>query len=286
MPFTNASDSSMPFTLAHPIAVLPLWHISQRRLDLPALIVGATIPDIAYFIALYPVASIGHSPLGLLQEGIPSALTLLFIGRYLLWDAVLALLPTEQTPHHQLSSGEHPQEKTPLAIGNLARRIPPAKSYSFWPLSRLLTIIFSVIIGALTHIIWDSATHFNGWTVVRVSWLSAMVGPMPLYKWLQHGGGVMGLALLGWIIVRALQQGSPQYHPLQLPERKKTIAWLSVAAVTGLITWKAMSSPPATEGSIELIIGTIIGLVSGSFVGLCLYAIAFWSGRILFSQKQ
>ena len=278
----------MPFTLAHPIATIPLWHATRRRLDLPALAIGSAVPDISYFIALRPFPNIGHSPLGILMQGIPSGLILLFIWRYLLWDATLALLPSERFAETSVET-LHEEEVSPPSHRNsflitLARGIPPSSHYSFWPVSRLITIILSIAIGALTHVVWDSATHIYGWTVVRVSWLSAFVGPLPVYKWLQHGGGVIGLALLFVLSIKTLHKREPQYPPLQLSIRHKRTAWLAVSISTALVIWQAVNLLPPEYGFSSLIVAGVIGLISGSFVGLCLYAIWFWSRRLVSTE--
>jgi Domain of unknown function (DUF4184) len=57
----------MPFTLAHPIAAYPLWQLSRKRLNLLGLMVGTIVPDLAYFLALRPIESFGHT--------LPGALT-------------------------------------------------------------------------------------------------------------------------------------------------------------------------------------------------------------------
>ena len=274
----------MPFTLAHPIAILPLWKASQRRLDLPALAIGAAIPDISYFVALRPVPNIGHSLLGILIQGIPSSILLLLIGRYLLWDMALALLPRDRFSLKHEGETSSPHHPTHSFLTTIAYRIPPSSHYSFWPAPRLITIILSIAIGALTHGVWDSATHIYGWTVVRASWLSAFVGPLPVYKWLQHSGGVIGLALLFVLSIKTLHKRKPQYQPLQLSIRQKRTAWLAIGIVTALVIWQAVSLLPPEHGFSSLIVASVIGLISGSFLGICLYATCFWSRQLISRQ--
>lgn len=48
----------MPFTLAHPAAVLPFW---RSRLHFPALLLGSVAPDFGYFLAGRPVSGAGHT---------------------------------------------------------------------------------------------------------------------------------------------------------------------------------------------------------------------------------
>jgi Domain of unknown function (DUF4184) len=83
----------MPFTLAHPIAALPLWLGSQKRLNLMGLMVGTIVPDLAYFLALRPIESFGHTVLGALTQGLLEGLILFGIVQYGLMRPLLAIAP-------------------------------------------------------------------------------------------------------------------------------------------------------------------------------------------------
>ena len=70
----------MPFTLAHPAAVLPL----RRFLWFPGLVAGAVAPDVGYYVPVLPT----HDLLG----GFVAAVVLLLVGRLLL-PSVMAVAP-------------------------------------------------------------------------------------------------------------------------------------------------------------------------------------------------
>ncbi|MEL6354771.1 MAG: DUF4184 family protein [Cyanobacteria bacterium J06627_28] len=254
----------MPFTLSHPIAVWPLWRLSQKRLDLAALSVGAMVPDISYFLALRPVGNVGHSLAGIFLEGIPSGLALLVIGRYLLWRPMLLLMPRV-----------------------IASRLPVPGRYSFLPLSRVFNIVVSIGVGALTHILWDSFTHARGWGVEQFGVLSREIGispvVVPMYKWLQYGGGVVGLAIILGLITVSLQAMEPHRQQSQLSTPWVVAAWAFILCAT-MVTVAGALFPVLNTGSLSaLVVGAVIGCVSGFFVGCCLYAVAFWAYRA-FSQ--
>ena len=61
----------MPYTAAHIICAAPLWYLSQKRLSLPALMVGCMAPDIPYFFYLTPVPAPGHTISGLFTHALP-----------------------------------------------------------------------------------------------------------------------------------------------------------------------------------------------------------------------
>lgn len=243
----------MPFTLSHAIAAWPLWKLSNKRLDLPALAIGTTLPDISYFIALHPVSNIGHSLPGLFIEGIPSGLVLLLISRYLLWRPMLALLPR-----------------------TIAARLPHQSTYHFFPIQRFFIILLSLVAGDLSHIVWDSFTHYNGWSVSKLPWLSIPVFALPIYKWLQYGGGVVGLLLVTIVISKMINQRSHRPHQPTLPDRWKGMAWGLVVGIIVLMSWVAIAQGAPPQPLSSLIIRAVVGIVSGCFLGLCAYASGFW----------
>lgn len=256
----------MPFTLAHPVATLPLWKLSKRRLDLPALAVGATIPDISYFVALQPMPNIGHSLIGIVLEGLPSGFVLLLIGRYWLWQPVRSLLP-----------------------GAIATRVPIHCPYDFLPLPRLVNLALSIAIGALTHIVWDNFTHAYGWGVQRFSGLSATIAGLPIYKALQYGCGLLGFAILLLLLTQFVAKQPRQYRPSQLSRSWKRMGWGAIATINALTIATAilvesqqnLSSASLSSASLSsTIVRGIIGSVSGLFLGLCLYALTFWIHKI------
>lgn len=247
----------MPFTLAHPIAILPLWQLSKHRLDLSALAIGATIPDISYFVALQPVPNIGHSLIGIVIEGVPSGVVLLLIGRYWLWKPVRSLLPSA-----------------------LATRVPTQTPYSVLSIPRLLNIVLSIAIGALTHIIWDSFTHSYGWGVQRFTWLSAEIAGLSIYKGLQYGCGVFGFIILLVLLAQFIAKQPQKYQPSKLPSKQQSIAWAGISTVAILMISVAVLSN-ANDSLSAVVVSMVIGSVSGLGLGLCLYATAFWIAKYL-----
>jgi len=172
----------MPLTFAHPVAVLPL-----RRCGLPlsALVVGSMAPDLEYLMRLAPRSEISHTAAGLLLFCVPVGLIALWVLHRVWKRPVLALFAEDRTspPGH--------------------RPVP----FAFWPLSRLAVLGAAVLVGALTHLAWDSFTHEYGWTVRHVPVLSTPIlrtsrGAVPLFKLLQHGSTAFGLTVLAAMALR------------------------------------------------------------------------------------
>ncbi len=244
----------MPFTLAHPIAAAPIWLCSKRRLDLPSLLVGSMIPDIEYFLALQPNRTIGHTFLGVLIQGLPCSIVLLLITRYVLMRPFLALLPQQ-----------------------LAQRFPTIRSYFPLKLLHLFNVVVSVVIGAVSHIVWDAFTHEDGWFVAHSKLLQSQLGSLAIYKLLQYGSGVIGLvALFLWLSIW-LNQAKPCNRTETLAPRWRGLTIICIALCALVFAWVAVDiNRIAGETFKDAVVRAVIGCISGLFVGLLLYSAAFW----------
>jgi Domain of unknown function (DUF4184) len=167
----------MPFTLAHPAAVLPLRRI--RLLRTVPLVIGAMTPDVPYYlpwrIAKY-VPQVTHTLAGSFTIDLPIGLSMLL----LIW---LLRVPLAAPP------GGRTGIKILTALERFGGR--PVN----WALAPL-----SLLVGAWTHLAWDSFTHPDGWMVSRVSALSA---PVSFFSYtgelchvLQYVSSVLGLIVL------------------------------------------------------------------------------------------
>jgi len=176
----------MPFTLAHPAAVLPLRRF--RFLQTVPLVIGSVVPDLPYFMperwgrAVFPDT---HTLYGSLQLGIPLGMASLVL-LLLLREPLTVLL------------GPRARWLCLRALDRFYER--PLR----WPIALL-----SVLVGSWTHIVWDSFTHETGWTAARVAALSA---PVSLFGWdtatshlLQYVSSVFGLVVLAvwaWMLLK------------------------------------------------------------------------------------
>ena len=163
----------MPLTFAHAAAVLPL-----RRLGLPlsALAVGSLSPDFVYFATLVPRGGFGHTLPGLFLSCLPASLVVLWAFHRVIKRPLVELLPVAAQ-----------------------RRLGPLLDGS--PFDRPLPLVaLAILVGAATHIAWDSFTHAGRWGFDHVAWLREPValGPVDVlgYRLAQHGSTLFGLLLL------------------------------------------------------------------------------------------
>ncbi len=165
----------MPFTLAHPAAVLPLRGV--RHLRTAPLIIGAVVPDVPYFL---PGAIARYVP-------VTHALAHSFTIDLLLGYALLGALVLLQRPLTALLSARA-RALCLRALGAFRRPVEWACAAP------------AILIGVWSHLLWDSFTHTDGWIVHRVSALSAplIIGPYEgtVCHALQYLSSVVGLCVL------------------------------------------------------------------------------------------
>lgn len=83
----------MPFTFAHPVAVLPFAKKHSKHISVTALILGSMAPDFEYFLHFRPYGVIGHTWLGFLYLNLPLVFLLAYIYHYILKKPFITHLP-------------------------------------------------------------------------------------------------------------------------------------------------------------------------------------------------
>jgi hypothetical protein len=225
----------MPWTFAHPAAILPLRRFCPAPLDFSALVIGSMVPDLGYYL-YFNLARFAHSFLGSILVCIPTGLALWIIFN-LLRKPLRSVLPQ---PHR----------------GALAAfAVTP---FSLRPRA-LIAAGVSVLLGAWTHIVWDSFTH-NTWVVKRLPLLRESVFQLgnvefPWYVLLQHLSTVMGATILvatycSWL---RLQRGSTTDPPTGADDRWRYLLLVAVAALALLIAVpRAVAVASRFEGYLAL----------------------------------
>ena len=238
----------MPFTISHAAAVLPLQRYPQ--LPLTALMVGSMAPDFGYFFSHEASRALTHSFGGLLIFALPAGLAVWFFYVAVLEKATITLLPDRW--HTRFA---HTDAITPSLIGRAC---------------------IAIIIGAITHLLWDSFTHKY---TFLTGLFPALRDPtpglswMPIYHLLQGISSVLGLVIL-WIWTRGLHRlpAKSLIRPYEVSERLRIGALWFMAAATvlvGLLDWL----PYSHRHYDAQIFFAAVGAMSGFFIAWCCVAI-------------
>jgi hypothetical protein len=224
----------VPFTLAHPAAVLLL-----RRTSFPvaAMVVGATSPDLpVYFDAYGTPYNYTHSALGVLTADLVIGVVGLVIWLYFLRDPIVDVLPV-------------PVRERLLAQARYTR--------AQWRL-----VVPAVVAGSTTHVVWDLFTHRDRWGVRHIAWLHEKHGQLVGFHWTQYGSSVLGLTVCVLWACRYVAAQGRQPHPVRV-QALGTRA-LSVVGVITLASGLAAGIFAPDPGirmfvSQTAVVGTIIG---------------------------
>ncbi len=165
----------MPITFAHPVAVLPFI---RTRLLFSAMAIGSMSPDFIYFFNGDPSGHFGHTLAGIFAFCLPISILFYALFHLFLKEPLISLLP----------------KLDQIALEKSI--IPQITNLPF-----VLHLIVSILIGTVTHIVWDSFTHSTGWAVVHWEWLSATIistqfGTLRVFKIFQYSGHLLGAPVL------------------------------------------------------------------------------------------
>ena len=172
----------MPFTVSHVVAVIPIYKYLGKYFAFSALVIGSMVPDFGYMTPYLVFQRMdSHSLVGIYLYGIPMGLTVYYLYHFFMAPVIVSLLPRYIRQHL------HPD----LFLG----KIPDIPSY---------ILIFSIVVGALTHIYWDFFTHYYG-LPRYIEWFNkpfVTIDDFDLmpYRILQHFSTLFGLSLLTFLI--------------------------------------------------------------------------------------
>jgi len=234
----------MPFTISHAAAVLPL---KNSRLPLAALMIGSMSPDFAYFLPFETLTRLStHSLEGIVFFCLPVGL-----AAWLLFVRVM------ERPTIQL---------LPDAWRDRVPRSDPHVS-----LSALCFAGIAVMVGAVTHIVWDAFTHASTpvthvFPVLNTEVLRLYRHSIPMFFFLQCLSSVIGLlALAIWAlrlrhsVPRAQTTDEPR---IPLPSRARVAAlgvMIVSSAVTALVMFASNPGFPFRQQIFDLLVGAMTG---------------------------
>jgi len=243
----------VPFTVSHAAAVLPLHRFSKHQLPLTALMIGSMAPDFGYFFSAEVSRQLTHSFVGLFVFALPAGMAVWLFYVAVLEKATITLLSDRW--HTRFA---HTDALTASLIGRAC---------------------IAIVLGAVTHLIWDAFTH-RGTFVTNA--FPVLTGPtpglswMPIYHLLHGASSVVGLVILA-LWARGLHRvpAKSLIRPYMIRERVRIGAlWFLLVAslIAGVIEWL----PYANRRYDKQFFFAAVGIMSGFFVAWCCVAVGMW----------
>lgn len=221
----------MPFTPTHLAAVVPLARV--RALPFSALALGCMVPDVPLYFRFSPGAyKDAHSALGVFTLDL-----VLGLLAFLSWQTLIKRPAVELMPAWVRERLHGVREPLPLT----APRV--------WA-----GAVAAVLIGAATHVLWDSFTHADRWgvsllPVLERELLTLFGRGVTGYKALQYGSTVVLLpAVLLWALLWVRRQPS-QPSPSPISNGMRWSVWVAFFAVpAGVGVAAALLQPTPRHG--------------------------------------
>jgi hypothetical protein len=243
----------VPFTISHAAAALPLRRLGKIRLPLAAVIIGSMSPDYSYFVPWGFESLETHSLFGLFVFCWPVSLALWILFVRVLEPPTTALLP------------EHWRTRFPPSDRDISRR-------------GLALASAAVLLGAVTHVVWDSFTH--GRTVVTEVFPALRDVAFQFGGWqfrwffvLQLLSSVFGLAA---IALWAWRQPPGRYPrpspPVSVSNRLRLRATVAIIAGTAALATAGYFGYADAHVKIRLF-HFLIGGMTGALLAWCAVAI-------------
>ncbi|RZK24984.1 MAG: DUF4184 family protein, partial [Hymenobacter sp.] len=232
----------MPFTFSHPALIIPLLRGQQRFpwLSATGLITGSIAPDFEKFLRLRLASNHSHTLASVFYFSLPVGLLLAFIFHLAVRRSLLTHLPAP-----------------------LYQRLGRFISFDWLAYFRRYYggVVFSIIVGALLHLGWDSFTHPSYLVVKLLPKLSEPVGiggeQTPIFFLVGLVSSVFGLLVIGWSVWRM-----PVRSTRTVPSEASLWRYWGVAALVAsalTIEWVLVVGPRLLDAGIALISSSLVG---------------------------
>ncbi|QKS69895.1 DUF4184 family protein [Paenalkalicoccus suaedae] len=238
----------MPLTLAHPAAVLPFSR-NSKYIDFTALVLGSMAPDFEYFLRGQPAGVIGHTWTGFFVLNLPMVIILYILYKTFIHKTLFQHLPT-------------------FLQDTYSQKIEPKG------LLKIVVLLYSALLGMLTHVTWDSFTHQEGFMVLQLSFLRNSVHvfdyTIPIYSLLQHGSTLLGLTVIvAYMMFRTAKYSS--HRRANAPTRQKLVYWSQIAGLSVLLVGFWYAIDPVPLAAIGAYVVRIIDVVAISLLVVSVY---------------
>ena len=264
----------MPFTPTHVAAVLPgLPWLRGRHIPASALVIGSMIPDAGVFLPSVVNYNVTHTVGGLFTLCLPLGIAAFCAWEYFLRAPLIDLAPRWARAR---INGPRGATRTPLTLRTL------------------LWAVGLTLVGAASHVFWDSFTHAGRWGVralpfLERTWLTlpdcapVRQSAMPGYRVGQYGSTFLFLPLVALYAAVQLKRTEPTGDPttaVPAALRHAILAGFALlpALVAGRDIFYTLPRAPLRVVAVRAVIAAGVTLM----IAVVVYA----AGHSLFARKR
>jgi hypothetical protein len=198
----------MPFTASHPAAVLVCAApLARWGLPVPALVIGSIAPDLFTMLPIPALVHFAHTLPGLFTADLAVGVAAFLTRQAFYGPALIAFAPLPMQ----------------------ARVAGRARTAGRAGLMDLVKVGLAVLLGALTHLLWDSFTHDWMWGPQHIGWLAERHGSLLGWQWVQKVSDLTGLVVVAVSAVSWFRTAPVRpITTVLLPLGHKVLAWLVI----------------------------------------------------------
>ena len=264
----------MPFTISHVAAVLPGYRVLSRAQVFSAAVIGSMVPDFGLLLPGSPARLHTHSLAGLFSYCLPMGLVAYALTLALIKPAVMEIVP----------DGAYARLRAADAVA------PPMGLRSGFYAA------LAILLGAATHLLWDTFTHENAAGVRMFPVLNEYAPELDghtlqLYRWAQYGSSVIGLIIVIVAMVLWLRHtpSGPARHPPRRLRRAERLSWIGLYLLLPLLAISASLWHGRAAGLASLPAGSWLERVAiagmrASIVTLVLVSLLLYA-RLAFARQ-
>lgn len=216
-------------------------------------------PDFEYFLRLAPRGHFGHTAVGVLVMDLPLSLLVLWFYRRDLRLTFIALF---------FDSAGHPESKA-------------------WDIPGVTAECAGILVGAATHILWDSFTHRSFWPYQHLSFLHRPVfqvgtARVELFEFLQQLSSLVGLLLVAIWCWQLLTTDARHRAMKEISGRGKALA--TFATIIGIFSimraWAGATTAPAPLRIAVFVGDLVVTTMSLTFLAVLSFSVIYVNRRI------
>ena len=272
-------DFSVPFTPTHIAAVLPALPWVRRRfggnrsVPVSALVIGSMIPDAGVFLPDVIDYGRTHSVGGLFTLCLPLGMAAFVAWEYFVKAPLIDLAPRWV---RERANGPRGATQPPLTLR-----------------TALWAVAFTLI-GAASHVFWDSFTHADRWGVRALpildevwftlpNWLPLRHHAVPGYRLGQYGSTLVLLPLVGLYALLRLKKREPNGDPSSpVPPAWRAAIWtafvLAPAVAAAQDIWRTWGRDTLRTVAVRAVIA------AGVTLGIAV--VAYAAGHAAFVRRE